>query len=93
MHLSSERALQGVFVGKSYGHPKSIIKVRFCHSESQEGRVTSTSGMLGVPVMWGHHYSGTLLSYLTPQLAVLTGWNLLSHYIDSSSTLDKYRKY
>lgn len=52
-----------------------------------------TSMMLDVPVMQGHHYSGTVLRYLTPQLVVLTGWNLLSYYIDSSSTLDKYSKY
>ena len=37
--------------------------------------------------------SGSVLRYLTPQLVVLTGWKLLSYYIDSSSTLDKYSKY
>ena len=91
MHLSSERALQGVFVGKSYGHPKSIIKVRFCQSEPQGGRVTCSRVMLDVPVTQGHH-QGTVLCYQTPQLADLTGWKLLSYYIDSSSTLDKCSK-
>ena len=41
----------------------------------------------GTPVHW------TVLRYLTPQLVVLTGWKLLSYYIDSSSTLDKFSKY